>query len=150
MTRPEALLDTNVVVAALVEAHPHHRASTTLVVDGGPGRFAVAAHSYAEAFNTLTRGGAQGVYGWSPDEAWDALERVRAWTRLVGLTPSQTLAAVRAYAASGGTGARLYDRLIGETAVQAGLGRIVTWNTGHMRALFPGLEVVEPAALAKK
>jgi hypothetical protein len=66
---------------------------------------------------------------------------------LVGLTPAQTLDAVIGYAESGGVGARLYDRLIGEAAVRAGLRRIVTWNLRRLRGLFPTLDVITPADL---
>lgn len=66
-------------------------------------------------------------------------------TVLVGLTAAQTFDAVRLYAQSGGVGARLYDRLIGQVAVVHGITTIVTWNTAHMRGLFPELIVGSPA-----
>ncbi len=78
------------------------------------------------------------------DEAWAALESVRAVTALVGLTAPQSFEAVRGYAQGGGIGARLYDRLIGEAAVAHDIPMIVTWNVRHMRGLFPGLRVVAP------
>jgi predicted nucleic acid-binding protein len=68
----------------------------------------------------------------------------------LGLTPAQTFEATRRYAASGGIGARLYDALIGEAAVLHGIPDIVTWNTGHMRGLFPNLDVLTPEAFAAK
>jgi hypothetical protein len=81
--------------------------------------------------------------------AWSALQSLRAATVLLGLTPAQTFDAIGRYAAGGGVGPRLYDRLIGEVAVAHGLAMIITWNTSHMSGLFPGLRVVEPpAALA--
>lgn len=149
MTRSaEALLDSNVLVAGVTEAHVHHPPSAALLLAGQDGRFAVAAHTYAEAFNHLTRASGPGPIALTPAEAMGALDSIASFTTLVGLTPAQTLEAVRAYAASGGIGARLYDRLVGEAAVAHGLRRIVTWNTGHMRGLFPGLDVVTPAEVA--
>lgn len=65
-------------------------------------------------------------------------------TTLVGLTPAQTLGAVRSYADQGGVGPRLYDKLIGETAVLNAIPTIVTWNVRQMRALFPDLAIVTP------
>ena len=56
---------------------------------------------------------------------------------MIGLTPAQTFDTVRGYAADGGIGARLYDQMIGETAVVHGIPTIVTWNIGHMRAYSP-------------
>ena len=35
---------------------------------------------------------------------------------------------------------------IGQTALDNGLVRIVTWNVGHIRSLFPELEVVDPTS----
>ena len=143
--RTEALLDSNVLIAALVVAHPHHAASVALFGPSGPHRFAVASHSFAETFSTLTRRGGRIGYAWPPEIAWRSLEPISAFVTLMGLTPAQTLDAIGAYAASGGVGPRLYDRLIGEVAVVHGFKRIVTWNVQHFRGLFPGLEIVTPA-----
>jgi predicted nucleic acid-binding protein len=142
--RFDALLDSNVLIAALVEAHEHHAPSLNLLVHGGDAQFAVAAHSYAEVYSTLTRRGGPAPFQFTPAEAWAALESVRAVTGLVGLTAAQTFDAVGSYARSGGVGARLYDRLIGEVAVAQGIPRIVTWNVGHMKSLFPNLAIATP------
>ena len=69
-------------------------------------------------------------------------------TGLIGLTPAQTFEATSRYAALCGIGPRLYDALIGEAAVLHGVPGIVTWNIGHMRGLFPDLDVLTPAAFA--
>ncbi len=132
----------------LVEAHEHHAPSLNLLVNDRGAQFAVAAHSYAEAYSTLTRRGERTPFQFTPEEAWAALESVRAVTALVGLTAPQTFEAIRGYARSGGIGARLYDRLIGEAAVAHGIPGIVTWNVGHMRSLFPNLGVSTPAEFA--
>lgn len=145
---PEALLDSNVLVAALAEAHEHHEPSAALFADSTDRAFAVAAHSYAEAYSTLTRRGERALFRLTPEEALAALERIRSVTALVGLTAAQSFDAVRDYAQSGGTGARLYDRLIGEVAVAHGIPTIVTWNEAHMRGLFPELRIVSPEAFA--
>ena len=109
--------------------------------------FAVAAHSYAEAFSTLTRRGAP--FRFPADEAWAALESIRSVTRLVGLTPAQMFDATRDYARAGGIGARLYDKLIGEAAVAHGIAVLITWNVSHMRSLFPKLTVLTPKDVVK-
>lgn len=147
MSGPEALLDSNVLVAMVAEAHEHHEPSIVLASSARIGRFAVAAHSHAEAYSTLTRRTAAAPFRWAPAEAWAALESVAAITSLVGLTPGQTFETVRSYAEADGVGARLYDRLIGQVAVQYGIPKIVTWNIGHMRDLFSKLEVVTPAEI---
>jgi len=140
----EALLDSNVLVAMLAEAHEHHQASLALVLGDARPSFTVCAHSYAEAYGALTRRGEHAPFRFTAEEAWAALESVRAITVLIGLTPAQTFDAIRSYARTGGVGARLYDRLIGEAAVAHDIKTIVTWNIGHMRSLFPLLTVLTP------
>ncbi len=147
MTAPAAaLLDSNVVVAILSEAHEHHQASLTLLTGADPARYAISAHSYAEAYSTLTRCGDRAPFQFSAEEAWAALASLRAATILVGLTPAQAFDVVRAYSASGGIGPRLYDALIGRAAIVYSIPMIVTWNLGHMRGLFPDIGVVTPSA----
>lgn len=148
MTAPAAaLLDSNVVVAILSEAHEHHQASLALLLTGAdPARYAISAHSYAEVYSTLTRRGDRAPFQFSAEEAWAALASLRAATILVGLTPAQAFDVVRAYSASGGIGPRLYDALIGRAAIVHSIPMIVTWNLGHMRGLFPDIGVVTPSA----
>ncbi len=141
----DALIDSNVLIAILAEAHEHHVPSLGLLVDDHDAQFAIAAHSYAEAYNTLTRRGERAApFHFTPQEAWAALESVRAVTSLVGLTAPQTFDAIRHYAQDGGIGARLYDRLIGEAAIAHAIPQILTWNVGHMRSLFPDLTITTP------
>ncbi|MEO9130051.1 MAG: hypothetical protein ABI240_02455 [Sphingomonas sp.] len=94
--------------------------------------------------STLTRIGPNALFQLTAEEAWAALESVRAVTTLIGLTAPQSFAAIRGYAQSGGIGARLYDWLIGEAAVAQDIPAILTWHGRHMRWLFPGLRVVTP------
>ena len=142
--KPDALLDSNVVVAIVAEAHQHHAASLDLLMHERRPTFAVAAHSFAEAYCTLTRQGDRAPFRFPPGEAWAMLESVRSSTALIGLTAAQTFDVVRLYAQAGGIGARLYDRLIGECAALHDIATLITWNGGHMRRLFPGLTVCTP------
>lgn len=144
MTVAAALLDSNVIIAILAEAHEHHAVSLALLTTGNPKRYAIAAHSVAEAYATLTRLGDRAPFRFTAAEAGAALESLRAVTALVGLTPSQTFDTVRSYASKGGIGPRLYDALIGQAAIVHGIPAIVTWNTRHMDGLFPELEVATP------
>ncbi len=141
-----ALIDSNVLIATVAQAHEHHAASLALVNGVAPLSLAAAAHSFAEAYNTLTRLGPRAPVAAAPGVAWSALQSLRAATVLLGLTSAQTFDTIGRFAAGGGAGPRLYDRLIGEVAVAHGLAIIVTWNIPHMSSLFPGLRVVDPAA----
>ena len=150
MTAAAALLDSNVAIAILAEAHEHHAASLTLITEGDAASIAISAHSYAETYATLTRRGDRAPFHFRADEAWAALESLRAVTRLVGLTASQTFDVVRAFASAGRVGPRLYDALIGQAAIAHDIPCIVTWNTRHMRALFPSVEVLTPHAFVTR
>ena len=150
MATPAALLDSNVIIAMVAEAHQHHTASIALLASPDAPRFAVSAHSFAESYSTLTRRSAASPFRWSAEDAWAAIESVAAVTTLVGLTPGQTFDTLRDYAANRDVGARLYDRLIGQAAVQYDINTIITWNIGHMRDLFPDLNVLDPIAFSKR
>lgn len=141
------LVDTNVIVAAVAEAHEHHPPSLALFAADPPLQLAVAAHSYAEAYTTLTRRGDHAPFRWPPAEAWAALESVAAASRLVGLTPAQSFDAARDFATAGHIGARIYDHLIARAAQTAGAEVLVTWNVGHFRGLVDGLEVQTPTEM---
>ena len=144
MNRAVALLDSNVIIAAVAEAHEHHEPSIALFADRLSNPFAVAAHSYSEAYSILTRKSQNSPFRWTAPDAIAALESVAAKCLLVGLTHAQTFDAVRSFAAVGGIGPRLYDKLIEEAAVLNGLDCIVTWNSSHMSRLFPGMTVLDP------
>lgn len=128
----------------LANEHQGHAASIALFAPDLTHVYAMAAHSFAETYTTLTRTGPHAPYRFTPDEAWLGLASLRASVKLVGLTAAQSLDAIHGYAVRGGVGARLYDALIGEAAVVHGIGTIVTWNITHMAGLFPRLEVVTP------
>lgn len=141
------LVDSNVIVAAVAEAHEHHAASLALFENDLEATLAVAAHSYAEAYTTLTRRGEHAPFKWPSEEAWAALESVAAITRLVGLTPTQNFEAVRDFATTGHIGARIYDYLIAKAAKTAGAAILITWNVKHFDGLIEGLEVKAPSAV---
>ena len=138
------LLDSNVIVAAVIATHEHHPPSAAVFGSRRTTDIIVAAHSYAEAFTTLTRRGTCAPFQRSADEAWVALERLATLTTLVGVSPAQRFDATRRYASSGGISARLYDFLIGSSALAARAESIVIWNLGDYRPLFPDCIVETP------
>jgi predicted nucleic acid-binding protein len=145
MRSPAALLDSNVVVAAIEPDHMHHEPTVGLLTEPRAARFAVAGHSFAEAFVTLTRRGGGSPFARDPRPVWAALDSLLGQITLLGLTPAQSLDCLRDYARAGGIGPRIYDMLIGRVAELHGIPTLLTWNTGHMRSLFPGLDVATPA-----
>ena len=150
MAKLLALLDSNVVIASIAEAHEHHDASIALFRSFPPQTFAVAAHSYAEAYSILTRASATSPFRRSPADSIAALESVAASCLLVGLTHGETFAAIQEFAGEGGAGPRLYDKLIGQTAAANGIETIITWNLKHMSSLFKSSEVTDPVSFVRK
>ena len=144
MTVPLALLDSNVIVASVAGGHDDHVLSVVLFERYPAKSFAVASHSFAESYVTLTKRGPRAPFAWDADDAWTALEAVANATQLVGLSPAAGLDAVRLYASQGNIGARIYDWLLGQSAVLARIPTIISWNVGNMTGLFPELTVQTP------
>lgn len=138
------LLDSNVLVAALVESHPHHEASNILVDAATAVTTMVAAHSLAEVYSTLTR--SNRPYRVAGAVASSVIETLAESLTVAALSVPQTRYAIRRFAALG-IGPRIYDFLIGTTAETFGADTIVTWNTRDFDGLFPALRIVTPAAL---
>jgi hypothetical protein len=76
----DAVVDSNVIIAALAGDHEHHAASADLFSEEQSFVLGLAAHSYAEVYSTLTRRGAHAPFRFPAEEAWAALESVRAAT----------------------------------------------------------------------
>lgn len=142
MTAARLLLDTNVVVAALVDKHVHHGDSRRLFETDA--RLYVASHSYAEAYVTLTRTGPRGLFQKPPIVAMTSIRNLVAETEIAALDAVQTVDAIGEFAAGGNIGARVYDYLIGRAGLAVGVSAIITWNTRHMKSLFPDRHVQTP------
>ncbi|MBV8972674.1 MAG: PIN domain-containing protein [Sphingomonadaceae bacterium] len=138
------LVDFNIIVAAIVDHHSSHADAMAFINAGDLPPLLVAAHSYAEAYSTLTRRGGPQPYGLDPRRAVEGLRTIQSLSTTVAMNAEQTVSAVEAFA-DVGIGARLYDYLIGRTGVVYGANTIVTFNTAHLRALFPALAVRTPA-----
>lgn len=138
------LFDTNVIVANMDEAHEHHIWSSVILQQTPAPDILLSAHALSEAFNRLTRGGASGTF--RPERTAAALRDLGTMASVRALDANETIDAISRFAAMGGTGARLYDYLIGYVAVVERVNRIVTWNIRDMRPLFANLEVITPKA----
>jgi len=136
------LVDSNVIVAAFVQEHVHHQASARLLneIDAA---FVVAAHSLAEAYYHLSR--PERVFvELEPTAVAALLESLIAATEQRALAAEEMMTAITHFAASGGRGARLYDYLIGYSAVLERVDALVTWNVRHFVALFPTMRIATP------
>lgn len=139
------LIDSNVLIASLVETHEHSEASRQFLAATAPYEFVIASHSCCEAYNHLTR--SNGPFRISPALAQQQITSLIQTIRTVSLSVSQTMETIRRFATLGGVGPRLYDYLIGATGEAFGADTIVTWNVRHFVPLFPHLRIVTPAEL---
>lgn len=124
------LLDSSVLVAALVEDEPRHEACLSLL-----GRKAAAwTHALAETFSTLT-GGRLGLRV-APDVAADLIEEsLVPRLRLVEMTRTDLLRALREANAVGVRGGAFYDYLHLAAARKTGATLLYTLNVRHFEAL---------------
>jgi predicted nucleic acid-binding protein len=141
------LLDTSVLVAAMIESHPHHvRALPWLQrikaqTDSG----VVAAHSVVEVYATLTRLPLQPRI--SPRLAQQLIKQnILDICEIVTLAQDEYQTLIVHLAATSIQGGATYDALILHTAAHAAIDQIVTFNLTDFRRVYPSLapKVVEP------
>lgn len=132
--------DTNVLVAAAVEDHPHYAPAEAMLrkVHSGEIQACITAHGLAEFYAVLTRlPSAPPVY---PNEAWQILERdVLPHFQVLSLSEEAYKKALQDCVKAGWTGGRVYDMLHLAAARQAGCQQICTFNVRHFRELAPDL-----------
>ena len=131
----KVFFDTSVLVAAVLEDHPHHQRSFAVFTDAKRGAACCAAHSLAEMYSTLTRlPGKDRLRG---DEALWALDSVEERMEVVHLSAREYRLAINEAAGSGVVGGRIYDALLAECALKARATRILAWNIAHFQSLRP-------------
>ncbi len=98
-------LDSSVLVAALVDIEPHHKACDALLDKPGT---CVYAHALAETFNTLT-GGRSG-YRIPAQQVVELIEdSLLPYVETIALSPKEMMAAMREVQLRGVRGAAIFD-----------------------------------------
>ncbi len=140
------LLDTSVLVAAMIRGHgEHERCLPWLAENEGSPSLVVAAHSVAELHAVLTRLPLQPRL--SPVKAWHLIDRnVKGRAKLVALTAAEQLDVVKRLADWNVAGGATYDALIARCAEKAGVDQLVTLNPRDFKRAWPPIaaRVVEP------
>ena len=141
------LLDTSVLVAAMVEAHPaHDRALPWLQrVRGGTDTGLIAAHSVAELYAILTTLPIQPRI--SPNVARQLIQQnVLNVSEVVSLSDKDYASIINHLSKVGVIGGATYDALILWAALKAGVDQVVTLNEKDFRRVYPELadKVVSP------
>lgn len=132
------LLDTSVVVPALLHSHPNHAAADLWITAGQQGRcqLFVALHSVTEAFSVLTR---LPTHKYVPaDEVWNVIEQtLLPAATIVEVAANDVLAKLRWCASQQLAGGILYDALIALAAETADVDLLLTYNTRHFLQVLP-------------
>lgn len=132
------LLDTSVLVAALVRSHPRHAKARPWLARALAGEISlvIAAHTLAELHATLT------ALPVRPRISPQTAQRLRKEslpeaTKVVALTAADYELVVGRMAEQGLAGGVVYDALIARAAETARVDRLVTLNEGHFRRAWP-------------
>jgi predicted nucleic acid-binding protein len=131
-------VETNILVAAAVETHPHYFQSFELLSRVKAGEFPafVSAHGLAEMYSVLTR--APFIPRVDPAEAGRYLEvSVLPHFQIVTLSADDYRGILSRCATLGIAGGRIFDALHLHSAAIADCDRIYTFNVKHFRLLAP-------------
>ena len=140
--------DTSVLVAALLWRQEGHEDALAWLNRARNGEFswAVAAHSLAEFYSTLT--GMPPPYRRPPDRVIRLLQDdvIGGGANVVSLSPTEYLSVIGQMAKLGVTGGAIYDALIAFTAQKAKADKLLTFNIDHFKRVWPeGVErIVAP------
>ncbi len=140
------LLDTSVLVAAMVESHPAHARALPWVqrVQDGVDIGLVAAHSLAELYAIFTTLPVQPRI--PPTVAQQLINNILGRFKVVFLSDEDYIAVINHLSDLGIVGGATYDALILHAAVKANADRIVTLNEKDFLRVHPALadKIVSP------
>lgn len=125
--------DTSVLVAAFWVDHPNHEASFHVVNRATPRRCAIAAHTLAEFYATMTALPLRDAI--EPDQVLLFIEEIRKRCTLILLTADDYTETVERMAEQHQISGRIYDALILCCASKWQATAIYTWNLKHFKAL---------------
>ncbi len=134
------LLDTSILVAAMVEAHPAHEQGLVWLkrVTNGTDQGFVSAHSIAELYSILTTLPVQPRI--LPDEARRLIQHnVVKELEVVTLSSKDYAQVIDLLAELGIVGGATYDALILRAAANADVDVVVTLNEKDFRRVYPDL-----------
>ena len=132
------LIDTSVLVAAIVESHPRHTQALPWLqrVKTGKVAFFVASHTLAELYAVLTTLPLKPKI--SPSTAWRLVhDNVETSAKVVSLSSSDYRDTVKQMSELGLTGGVIYDALIVKAAKKSKVERLLTFNFDDFIRVWP-------------
>jgi predicted nucleic acid-binding protein len=136
MDKSLIFFDSNVLIAATIKHHVHHAAASARLKPLLRGGGALAAHSLAEIYNTLTK---QGGYRLPPLDAAYIVQDASKTYRVITLTAMESIKAIEDAATHGLKGPIIYDALLLACARKVNAKVIYTSNTKHFCMVAPDL-----------
>jgi predicted nucleic acid-binding protein len=137
----KVFFDTNVLVAASEQTHPHHGPAFQALsrVAGKRDQGYMSLHSIAETYAALTRLPVRPRI--HPAEAARMItDNIVPNFQMVPIVRKDYLEALKTIADGGWSGAKIYDALIIGCASRSGAERIYTFNLSDFQRLAPNLE----------
>lgn len=134
----KALVDSSVLVSALIEDHPMHARALPVLVQGRNKKLDlwVAAHSLVETYSVVSTYPSRPRY--APGEVRRAIrEAIEACVTVVPLSVSDYMAVLQHVAELGLSGGVVYDALIVQAARKAMVDRILTFDVDDFRRIWP-------------
>lgn len=132
----KALLDTSVLIAAVIEQHSEHSRAFAILekVQEGKMEGVVSSHSLAEMYSVLTK--SPPPFRHSPEQALLVIEEnVLKYFHISHLTGDDYASLIREAALSGIHGGTIYDAVLVKSAEKANASRIYTLNLKHFQAI---------------
>lgn len=141
------MLDTSVIVPALVETHPSHDIASDWISRAESGEIdgVVSSHTLSEVYKVLTGMNRRPRYT-SSQVIQIIDDKVLPIFEIVTLDEDEHIAALRQLARLDIRGGTIYDGLIAHAAVKGSAEQIVTFNESHFRRVTAGLplQIVVP------
>jgi len=132
------LMDTSVLAAAMVEAHPFHEQSFPWLEGAMRGDFVglVSAHSLAELYSILTTLPVSPKI--SPNDARQMIrENIVAFFEVISLPAKSYVEIIDHLAELGIVGGATYDALILRSAIDSEVDRVFTLNIKDFKRIYP-------------
>ncbi len=137
------LIDTSVIIAALVESHPMHQRAFPWLKKAKEHHFEliIASHTRAELYAVLSTLPIKPRI--SPAAAWRLVhENIEAIGKIVSLTAAEYSSVIKKISERGLVGGITYDALIAKVAEKSKVEQLLTLNSDHFKRVWPDGEKI--------
>lgn len=136
----KVLFDTNTLVAALVETHPHHQRALPWLINTKQKNITglMGSHSLAEIYSTLTKLPIHPKISPSLAEKLIIADITPNFQTVV-LDQNDYLMVLHILATNNIEGGATYDALIAHAAYKAQADKLLTFNVKHFKRVYPAI-----------